>query len=67
MQEELEKLEVKISYLECMYEELNEVVINQSKEITALKLQLEKEEKKVRDLIEEFGNPSRPSRRPPHY
>ena len=66
MNEEIEGLEIKISYLESMNEELNEVVFAQSKEINHLKIQLEKLEKKVEDLIEESSE-SRPNRKPPHY
>ncbi len=66
MNEEIEKLEIKISYLESANEELNDVVIAQGKEINHLKIQLEKIEKKVEDLIEETSE-SRPNRRPPHY
>ncbi len=66
MNEEIERLEIKLSYLESVNAELNEVVISQGREINHLKLQLEKLEKKVEDLIEESGE-ARPNRRPPHY
>ncbi len=66
MNEDIERLEIKISYLESMISELNEVVISQGREITHLKIQLEGLEKKVEDLIEESGE-ARPNRRPPHY
>ena len=66
MEEDIERLEIKISYLESTNEELNEVVIAQSREINHLKVQLEKLEKKVEDLIEETSE-ARPNRRPPHY
>lgn len=66
MNEELEKLEIKVSYLEAQNAELNEVVISQAKEITTLEKKLEILEKKLEDLIEESGS-DRPNRRPPHY
>ena len=66
MSEDIEKLEIKISYLESIAAELNEVVIEQNKEINHLKVQIEKLEKKVEDLIEETSE-ARPNRRPPHY
>lgn len=66
MNEDIEKLEIKISYLESIAAELNDVVIEQSKEINHLKIQIEKLEKKVEDLIEETSE-ARPNRRPPHY
>lgn len=66
MSEDIEKLEIKISYLESIAAELNDVVIEQNKEINHLKVQIEKLEKKVEDLIEETSE-ARPNRRPPHY
>ena len=58
MNEEIENLEIKVSYL---------VVVNQQKEIDALNLSVEKLTQKLQNLIEEAGTPDRPSRRPPHY
>lgn len=66
MNEDIERLEIKISYLESAIAELNEVVVSQSKEIRHLTLWVEKLERKVEDLIEESGE-ARPNRRPPHY
>lgn len=66
MNDDIERVEIKISYLESANEELNEVVIAQAKEINHLKVQIEALEKKVEDLIEESGE-ARPNRRPPHY
>lgn len=66
MNEELDKLEMKICYLEEQNAVLNEVVIEQGKDITRLEVQLIALEKKVKDLIDE-SSPDRPSRRPPHY
>lgn len=66
MNEELERLEIKVSYLEAQNAELNEVVISQAKELATLEKKLEIFEKKLEDLIEESGS-DRPSRRPPHY
>jgi len=66
MTDEIERLEIKLSYLESANEELSEVVVAQGKEINHLKVQLEKLEKKVVELMEE-SEESRPNRRPPHY
>ena len=66
MNEELERLEIKVSYLEAQNAELNEVVISQAKELATLEKKLEIFEKKLEDLIEESGS-DRPSRRPPQY
>ena len=67
MNEEIENLEIKVSYLEASLDELNSVVVNQQKEIDALNLSVEKLTQKLQNLIEETGTPDRPSRRPPHY
>ncbi|MBO8468923.1 MAG: SlyX family protein [Spirochaetes bacterium] len=66
MNEDLERLEIKISYLESQNAELNDVVIDQGKSIAILEKRIEMLEKKVEDLIEESGE-ARPNRRPPHY
>lgn len=67
MDNNIEKVEIKISYLENQVKDLNEVVVNQMKDIDALSIQLLKLEQKVSDLIEEAGDGDRPSRKPPHY
>lgn len=67
MKEEIEQLEIKVSYLESGLDELNDVVISQRKEIDALSYTVEKLSEKLKSLIEEVGTPNRPSRRPPHY
>lgn len=66
MNEDLERLEIKISYLESQNAELNDVVIDQGKSIAILEKRIEMLEKKVEDLVEESGE-ARPNRRPPHY
>ena len=66
MNEDLERLEIMISYLESQNAELNDVVIDQGKSIAILEKRIEMLEKKVEDLIEESGE-ARPNRRPPHY
>jgi len=66
MSEDIERVEIKVSYLEAQVAELNEVIIDQQKSIDALTLQLRSMARKVEDLMEESGS-NRPSRRPPHY
>ncbi len=66
MEEELEKLEIKVSYLEDAFMKLNEVIIQQEKTLNASALRIEQLEKKVADLIEITGE-ARPNRKPPHY
>ena len=67
MNEELEQVEIKVSYLEAQVAELNEVVIEQQKNIDAMNIKLLQVTKKLEELIEEVGCPSRPNRKPPHY
>ena len=67
MNEDLEKVEIKVAYLEAQNAELNEVLIEQQKSIDSLTLQLRSLARKVEDLIEEAGSGSRENRRPPHY
>lgn len=67
MNEEIEKLEIKVSYLEAGIDELNDVVVQQQKTIDTLSYSLEKMQEKLQSLIEEVGTPNRPSQRPPHY
>ena len=66
MEEEIEQLEIKVSYLESQNAELNDVMIEQGKDITYLKIRVEHLERKVKELIEETGE-ARPNRKPPHY
>ena len=67
MNEELEQVEIKVSYLEAQVAELNEVVIEQQKNIDAMNIKILQVTKKLEELIEEVGSPSRPNRKPPHY
>ena len=65
-EDELDRLEIRISYLEKQNEELNEVVIEQSKTITHLMVQMEEIKKKVKDLMDITAD-ERVNRKPPHY
>ncbi len=66
MNEDLEKLEIRLSYLEKENAELNEAVLECDRTISELLKRIEKLELNVEDLIEESGE-SRPNRKPPHY
>jgi len=66
MNDDLERVEIKISYLEAQVSELNEIVIEQRKAIDSMTMQIRSLERKVEDLMEESGE-ARPNRRPPHY
>ena len=63
---DVERLEIKISYLEAENEELNEVVVDLNKKVSVLMAQFEEMKKKVKDLIDNTGE-ERANRRPPHY
>ena len=65
-EDELDRLEIRISYLEKQNEELNEVVIEQSKTITHLMVQMEEIKKKVKDLMDITAD-ERANRKPPPY
>ena len=66
MLEELDALEIKVSYLELKCDELDDVIISQDRAISKMKAKIEALEKKVIDLEEEAGQ-DRPNRKPPHY
>ena len=65
-EDELERLEIRLSYLEKQNAELNEVVIDQGKTITHLLVQMEEMKKKVKDLMDVTAD-ERANIRPPHY
>ena len=65
-EDELERLEIRLSYLEKQNAVLNEVVIDQGKTITHLLVQMEEMKKKVKDLMDVTAD-ERANRRPPHY
>ena len=65
-EDELERLEIRLSYLEKQNAELNEVAIDQGKTITHLLVQMEEMKKKVKDLMDVTAD-ERANRRPPHY
>ena len=65
-EDELERLEIRLSYLGKQNAELNEVVIDQGKTITHLLVQMEEMKKKVKDLMDVTAD-ERANRRPPHY
>ena len=65
-EDELERLEIRLSYLEKQNAELNEVVIDQGKTMTHLLVQMEEMKKQVKDLMDVTAD-ERANRRPPHY
>lgn len=65
-EDRLQKLEMKISYLEETVDELNAVVTDSRKEMTRLEEKIAVLARKVQDLMDSEGEDI-PSRRPPHY
>lgn len=62
----MEKVEIKLSYLEETVAQLDGIVASQQKEMEGLRTQLEALKKKVAQLAEEEEREI-PDRRPPHY
>lgn len=65
-QERLEKVEIKMAYLEDMVSQLNDIVIAQEKIIEEQKVQIAVLKRKFEDFVENGGEEI-PNRRPPHY
>ncbi|MCY1153481.1 MAG: SlyX family protein [Sphaerochaetaceae bacterium] len=67
IEESIEKIEIKLSYAEEMVAQLNEIIINQQKEIGIMNNHINKLERKVAQLIEDNESSDLPNRKPPHY
>lgn len=59
-------LEIKVSYLEDFLNQIQEVAVEQSKDIDKLKAENKLLASKIKDLIELTGEDI-PNRKPPHY
>lgn len=59
-------LEIKVSYLEDFMNQLQEVCVEQTKEIELLKKENKLMIEKIKDLVELTGEEI-PNRKPPHY
>lgn len=64
--DDIERLEIKISYLEKENADLNETVIDLEKKMSGLLSEVDELKKKVIALLEDEGE-ERVNRRPPHY
>lgn len=64
--ERVEKVEVKLSYLEETVEQLNEIVVAQQKEMAELHAHVDALKKKIAELMRNEGEEIA-NRRPPHY
>ncbi len=65
--EKIEKVEIKISYTEEIVSQLNEIIIEQQKEIRIMNKQILKLERKIDQVMEDSDASDIPSRKPPHY
>lgn len=63
----IENIEIKLAYAEEMLNQLNEIIINQQKEMGIMNNHINKLEKKVAQMLEESESSELPSRKPPHY
>ena len=60
------QLEIKVSYLEDFLNQVQEVAVQQTRDIEKLKAENKLMAKKIRDLIENAEGDI-PNRKPPHY
>lgn len=63
---DIERLEIKISYLEKENADLNDTIIDLEKKMTRVLSEVDELKKKVIALLEDEGG-ERENRRPPHY
>jgi SlyX protein len=63
----LEKIELKIAFLENAYQELSDVVYRQQREIEALQFQLTISQRQLDEMKAEQATPRPEDERPPHY
>ncbi|MEM0926852.1 MAG: SlyX family protein [Planctomycetota bacterium] len=66
--ERITKLEISLAHLQRQYEILNEVIVEQSKELDRMRKQVQKWERAVESLKHRLDGPSEPlDDKPPHY
>lgn len=61
--ERIEKIEIKVTYLEDYVDKLNSVILDQQKEIEILQLALERLKLQIEEDLENRGE----QEKPPHY
>lgn len=66
IEERLENLEIKLTYMEDFLKQIQEVAVGQAKDIDRLKAENKMMTQKIRELIEESEGEI-PNRKPPHY
>jgi len=65
-EERLTQLEIKLAYMEDFMNQIQEVAVQQTKDIEKLKAENKMMAEKIRDLIENAEGDI-PNRKPPHY
>jgi uncharacterized coiled-coil protein SlyX len=63
----LEKIEMKIAFLENAYQELSDVVYRQQREIEVLQSQLAISQRQIDEMKNDQAAPRPEDERPPHY
>jgi len=63
----LEKIEMKIAFLENAYQELSDVVYRQQREIEVLQSQLAISQRQIDEMKADQAAPRPEDERPPHY
>lgn len=66
MEERIEQIEIKLAYLEDFMNQIQEVCVDQSREIERLKAENKLMAEKIKDLIENSEGEI-PNRKPPHW
>lgn len=69
MDQRLEEIESKLLHLEMAYEELNQVVYKQARELDIAQRQIKTLQARIKEMLEQVGEqPFSPEdERPPHY
>lgn len=65
-EDRLVQLEIKLSYLEDFMNQVQQVAVEQAKEIEHLKTENKRMAEKIRDLFDNMDQDI-PNRKPPHY
>ncbi len=69
MDQRLEALETKLAHLELAFDELNQVVYEQAKQLEAAHRSIENLQGRVKEIVDQSGDQaySAEDERPPHY
>lgn len=65
-EERIKNLEIKLTYMEDFLKQIQEVAVDQAKDIERLKSENKMMKQKIKELVEESEGEI-PNRKPPHY